>query len=305
MLKTEKRNEKSTHIDKMDTLSQLRLMNEENENAVKAVEAALPEIAAAVDAVQKAFSDGGRLFYIGAGTSGRLGVADAAECPPTFGVDDGRVIGIIAGGDKSLRKASENAEDMGNAGVTDLEYHRFCEKDILVGISAAGGAEYVIQAIAYANSLGCVTVGITSNDGSRLYKTAKYPIFTDTGAEVITGSTRLKAGTAQKLVLNMLSTLLFVKSGYVYENMMINLKPSNIKLKNRMLGIVKEITGCSDETAEEKLAQSGWNLREACRSKADRCRQPPTTADGGEIADSPKPCPRKVSTLYKGTVKSL
>ena len=270
MLKTEMRNPKTKHIDRLDTLSQLKLMNEENMNAVKAVDAALEEIAAAVDKISEAYQEGGRLFYMGAGTSGRLGVADAAECPPTFGVDYDRVIGIIAGGDNSLRKASENAEDSEYAGIEDLKKFNFCEKDILVGISAAGGAKYVVNAIEYANKLGAVTVGVTSNNDSLLYKTAKFPIFTDTGAEVITGSTRLKAGTAQKLVLNMISTLLFVKCGYVYENMMVNLKPSNVKLRARVISIVREILNCSCEEAEEKLEASGWSIPEVLKNENGR-----------------------------------
>ena len=260
MLKTEMRNPKTVHIDKMDTLSQLRLMNEENINSVRAVEAALESIALAIDEISDAFKSGGRLFYIGAGTSGRLGVADAAECPPTFGIGYERVIGIIAGGEGSLKKASENAEDIGTAGVEELKKYGLCSNDTLVGISAAGGAAYVVKAIEYANEIGCVTVGVTSNEGSALFNVAKHPIFTDTGAEVITGSTRLKAGTAQKLVLNMISTILFVKCGYVYENMMVNLKPTNIKLKARMVGIVKDILNCSESEAVKRLDENNWSI---------------------------------------------
>lgn len=265
MLKTEMRNPRTTHIDEMSTLQQLKIISDENFNAVKAVETELPHIAEAVDAITAAFKNGGRLFYIGAGTSGRLGVLDASECPPTFGVDHGMVVGIIAGGDGALRKASENAEDDPEAGKKDLMAHELCSKDVVVGVSAAGGAGYVISALEYAQSLGCVTVGITSNDGSALDVLADISICTDTGAEVITGSTRMKAGTAQKLVLNMLSTTAMINSGYVYENMMINLRPTNIKLRKRMIGIVREITGCGEEKAEELLTKGDWKIPAALK----------------------------------------
>ncbi len=270
MLKTEKRNPKTAHIDRMDTLSQLKLMNEENMNSVKSVGAALDSIAAAIDEICKAFEAGGRLFYIGAGTSGRLGVADAAECPPTFGISYDRVIGIMAGGDGSFRKASENAEDNETAGVDELKKYGLCGNDTVVGISASGTAAFVVKAIEYANGTGCITVGITSNADSALFNAAQFPIFTDTGAEVITGSTRLKAGTAQKLVLNMISTVLFIRCGYVYENMMVNLKPSNIKLKARMVETVREILHCSEPEAVRKLDENGWSIPRAVRGTDER-----------------------------------
>ena len=260
MLKTEMRNPKTTEIHKLSTLEQLKLMNEENMNAVMAVEAELSNIAVAVEAISEALKNGGRLFYIGAGTSGRLGVIDAAECPPTFGVDYNTVIGIIAGGDETLRKASEGAEDNPDAGIDDLKSYDFCKKDVLVGISAAGGAKYVNNAICYANDLGCVTVGISSNKGSEIDTISKISICPDTGAEVITGSTRLKAGTAQKLILNMLSTVSMIQCGYVYENLMINLKPTNIKLKARVIRIVCEILKCSEEHAIKELDSCDWNI---------------------------------------------
>lgn len=261
MLKTESRNPKTLHIDKMDTIEQLRIMNEENYNAVKAVEAELKSIETAVINITKALKHSGRLFYIGAGTSGRLGVLDAAECPPTFGVDYDRVIGIIAGGDSALRKASEGAEDDPQAGIEELKRYMLNENDVVVGISAAGGAAYVVNAVKYAASVGCCTIGITSNKESPLDKISEISICTDTGAEVITGSTRLKAGTAQKLVLNMLTTVSMIRCGYVYENMMINLKPTNIKLKNRMIGIVSDILKCADKEAEKQLQLNDWNIR--------------------------------------------
>ena len=267
MLKTEMRNPKTTHIDKMDTLSMLKVVNEENMNSVKAVEAELENIAKAVDAITAGFAKGGRLFYIGAGTSGRIGVLDASECPPTYGVPDDMVIGIIAGGDKCLRSASENAEDIGERGVEDLAKYDIMANDVVVGISVAGGAQYVLAALDYAKSKGATTVGLTSNADSALAEQADIAICPDTGAEVITGSSRMKGGNSQKFVLNMLSTCAMLKSGYVYENLMINLKPSNIKLRKRMIGIVQEILVCDELQAEKLLDANDWNIKEAVRKK--------------------------------------
>ncbi len=261
MLKTERRNEKTTHIDKMDTLSMLKIINEENMNSVCAVEAELDNIAKAVDCATECFTKGGRMFYIGAGTSGRIAIMDAAECPPTYGVDYDKVVGIIAGGEKCLVRAGEGGEDVGEAGVADLAKYEITANDIVVGISVAGGATYVLSAIEYAKSKGAKTVGLTSNADSALAKIVDIAICPDTGAEVITGSTRMKGGNAQKFVLNMLSTCAMVKSGYVYENLMINLKPSNIKLKKRMIGIVCEILRCDETVSERLLNENEWNIR--------------------------------------------
>lgn len=263
MLKTEMRNEKTMHIDKMSTEDMLRVINEENANAVRAVEAALPEIARAVDCITDAFSRDGRLIYVGAGTSGRLGIIDASECPPTFGVPHGKVVGVMAGGEKAITHAAEGVEDSKEAAIRDISALMLTENDVVVGISAAGGASYVIAALSYAKEKGCVTVGITSNAGTLLDKTADISIVTDTGAEVITGSTRMKAGTAQKLVLNMLSTASMVKSGYVYENLMINLRPTNEKLRARMIRIVSDIRGCDSVLSEKLLEAAEWNIRTA------------------------------------------
>ena len=243
MLKTEMRNEASMHIDQMDTLSMLKLINEENRNAVNAVEEALDSVAAACDAAANCIAKGGRLFYIGAGTSGRLGVIDAAECPPTFGVPKELVVGIIAGGEKCMTQAAEAQEDDATAGMAELKEYGLCEKDIVVGISASGGAAYVVGALEYANKVGAVSVSLSSNRDTPMGKVAQIEIVTDTGAEVITGSTRMKSGTAQKLVLNMISTCSMIKTGKVYENMMINLRPSNQKLRARVIRIVTEIKG--------------------------------------------------------------
>ena len=263
MLKTEMRNEKTKHIDRMSTADMLKVMNEENMNAVKAVGECIDDIALAVEAVSKGLANGGRLFYVGAGTSGRLGIIDAAECPPTFGVGYDKVIGIIAGGKDAMFKANEGGEDNEDAAVRDISVYLLTENDVVVGISAAGGAAYVVGALKYANEIGCTTVAITSNADTAITEIADITIAPDTGAEVITGSTRLKAGTAQKLVLNMISTCAMVKNGYVYENLMINLKPTNIKLRGRMIRIVSDILGCSAEESEKRLEASGWVIREA------------------------------------------
>lgn len=266
MLKTEMRNPKTTHIDKMDTLEMLKVINEENMNSVLAVERELENIAVAVDKATEQLKKGGRIIYIGAGTSGRIGVMDASECPPTYGVSHDTVIGIIAGGEKCLTRAGEGGEDVAEAGISDLKAHNVCEKDFVVGISVAGGAQYVLSAVKYAKSIGAVTVGLTSNSESELAKISDIAICPDTGAEVITGSTRMKGGNAQKFVLNMISTCAMVKCGYVYENLMVNLKPTNVKLKNRMVSIVSEIVGCDSEKAQKLLQQNDWDIKKAVKN---------------------------------------
>ena len=263
MLKTEMRNPKTKHLDKMNTAEMLKIMNEENMNAVNAVGECIGDITLAVDAVSEAFSNDGRLFYVGAGTSGRLGIIDAAECPPTFGVGYDKVIGIIAGGRDAMFRANEGGEDSAEAAVEDLSKYSLAKNDVVVGISAAGGAAYVASALEYAKGIGCVTIAITSNAGTKITQIADISIATDTGAEVVTGSTRLKAGTAQKLVLNMISTCAMVKSGYVYENLMINLKPTNVKLRGRMIRIVSDIMEISETEAEKRLDNANWNIKAA------------------------------------------
>lgn len=263
MLRTEMRNPNTTHIDKMSTMEMLQAIQRENINAVHAVGDALEQIALAVDAITAAMERGGRLIYIGAGTSGRTGVIDATECPPTFGVAPGAVVGIIAGGKETMFRASENQEDNAAAGREDLIANKLESRDVVVGVSAAGGAAYVIGALEYAKSLGCVTVGLTSNAGTLLDQTADISIVCDTGPEVITGSTRMKAGTSQKLVLNMLSTCPMIKTGKVYENLMINLSATNEKLLGRMKRIVSQIKGIGEDEAAAYLERSGWNIRAA------------------------------------------
>lgn len=263
MRKTEMRNEASKHIDQMDTMSMLKLINQESMNAVKAVEEAVDKIAEVCDVVAQRFEAGGRLFYIGAGTSGRLGVIDAAECPPTFGVPSEQVVGIIAGGHGCMVHAAEAQEDDAQAGENDLRQYNLCDKDVCIGISSSGGAAYVVGALEYANSVGAFSVSLSSNADTPIERVAKIGIVTDTGAEVVTGSTRMKSGTAQKLVLNMISTCSMIKTGKVYENMMINLKPTNQKLRARMINIVCEIKGCDRETAERLLEEHEWSIRKA------------------------------------------
>lgn len=263
--KTEERNPKTMNLSNMTTREMLEVMNEENMNAVKCIEKAFPEIEKAVDAASNSIANGGRLFYIGAGTSGRLGVVDASECPPTFGVDYDLVTGIIAGGHNSMFRASENAEDVYENGIRDIKEAGIKKGDTIVGISANGNAKYVIGALDYANEIGATTIALVCNYDTKIGKAASIEIVTDTGAEVITGSTRLKAGTAQKLVLNMISTFSMVKTGKVYENLMINLKPTNIKLKDRMVRIVIEILGCSYEEATQKLEDNNWVIKDAIK----------------------------------------
>ena len=267
ILKTEMRNPASIHIDRMCTKEMIECIQRENEKAVAAVGAVSDQIEKACDIIADHLSEGGRLIYIGAGTSGRLGVLDAAECPPTFGVPKDLVIGIIAGGDKCLSQAAEQEEDHAEFGERDLKEHGITEKDVVVGISASGNAEYVVGALRYAKQLNCSTVCITSNEGTRITGYADVQIVTDTGAEVITGSTRMKAGTAQKLILNTLSTVSMIKLGKVYENMMVNLRPTNEKLSKRMIRIVMEITGASEEKALILLKESGWNIKKAAEKE--------------------------------------
>lgn len=263
MLKTEMRNQKTYGIDKMSTSEMLRIINDENAAVTQAVDSALPQIAVVCDAAVEAIKSGGRVFYIGSGTSGRLGVCDAAECPPTFGVPYDLFNGIIAGGEKCMFKAAENAEDNAETAISDLKARNFSSNDILIGISASGSAAYVISAVNYAKSIGAKTVSVTNNPDTELGNAADIDICADTGPEVITGSTRMKAGTAQKIILNMISTATMVKCGCVYENLMIYLRPTNKKLRKRMIRIVTEILECSEKKAEELLEANDWNIRSA------------------------------------------
>ena len=266
MLKTEMRNERSTHIDKMSTEEMLSLMQEEYVSAAKSVECELSAIGKAVDAIADRMAEGGRLFYVGCGTSGRLGVLDASECPPTYGVPKDLVIGIIAGGDKAIKQSVENAEDSYEFGRTDIQKYNITQKDSVIGISVAGGAGYVIGALEFAKECGAFTVSLSCNAGCKIEEIADVGIHPDTGAEVISGSTRMKAGSAHKMILNMISTSVMVKLGHVYENMMINLKPTNKKLTDRMVRIVSDITGLCYEKAEHLLAENDFIIRKAIES---------------------------------------
>ena len=261
--KTEARNPASMRMDQMTTEEMARLVIGANYEAVRAVEDAAPAIVVAIEAVTAAFEKGGRLFYVGAGTSGRLGVIDASECPPTFGVPYEQVQGILAGGKERMFRAGENEEDKYENGTAAIAEHGITEHDVVVGISAAGNAAYVVGALAEAKARGAVTVGLSCNPDTKILQAADIPIVTDTGAEVLTGSTRLKAGTAQKLVLNMISTCAMVKCGHVYENLMINLRPTNQKLRSRMVRIVAAILDVDEQTATARLDANEWNIRRA------------------------------------------
>lgn len=256
-LLTEQRNPASARIDELETADMLRVMNEEDERVAPAVRLAIPSIARAVDAAAGALQAGGRLFYIGAGTSGRLGVLDASECPPTFSVSPELVQGIIAGGEAALSRATEASEDDPESGARDLLAHGFGKGDVLCGIAASGRTPYVLGAIAEARKAGALTLGISCTPYAELSAAVEIPIEVVPGPEVITGSTRLKAGTATKLVLNMLSTGIMIRLGYVYGNLMVNLQPKNEKLRVRARRIIREATGVCEERAGELLTAAG------------------------------------------------
>jgi N-acetylmuramic acid 6-phosphate etherase len=262
-LATEARNPASEHLDELSTLEMLGVMNDEDAKVAGAVRAELPAVARAVDAIAQRFGEGGRLFYIGAGTSGRLGVLDASECPPTFSVPADLVQGLIAGGDRALRLSSEHSEDSPEEGARDLEAAGFSRRDALVGIAASGRTPYVLGAVEYARKLGALTIGLSCVPGSALAQAAEIAITPATGAEVLTGSTRLKAGTATKLVLNMISTGVMVRAGLTYGNLMVNVRPTNAKLVDRAQRIVMEAAGCDRATAERVLEAAGMDVKTA------------------------------------------
>jgi N-acetylmuramic acid 6-phosphate etherase len=260
---TEQPNPASAEIDKLPTEAMLRIINDEDQKVATSVAAELPRIAQAVNAISQALHNGGRLFYIGAGTSGRLGVLDASECPPTFNVPPEMVQGIIAGGEAALARATEASEDDPASGVRDLQARGFCSGDVLCGIAASGRTPYVLGAIDEANRLGALTIGISCTPDSELSRRVKIPISPAPGPEVIAGSTRLKAGTATKLVLNMLTTGSFIRLGYVRGNLMVNVQPKNSKLRHRAQRIVSAVTGVSDDEAARLLSAAGDNVRAA------------------------------------------
>ena len=258
---TEQRNPNSMNVDSLSALEIVQLMNEEDKQVPLAIEKCLPQIAQAVECIVAAFQQGGRLVYIGAGTSGRLGVLDASECPPTFGVSPEMVKGIIAGGERALRHPIEGAEDSKAQAMVDLQTIHFSSKDVLVGIAASGRTPYVIGALEYAKSLGSVTVSIASNPNSAMANIVDIAIDTVVGPEVLTGSSRLKSGTAQKLVLNMLTTASMILMGKCYQNLMVDVQASNEKLKARAIRIVMQATDCDKAIAEETLKQADQNAK--------------------------------------------
>ena len=258
---TEQRNPNSMNVDSLSALEIVQLMNDEDKQVPLAIEKCLPQIAQAVERIVAAFQQGGRLVYIGAGTSGRLGVLDASECPPTFGVSPEMVKGIIAGGERALRHPIEGAEDSKAQAVVDLQTIQFSSKDVLVGIAASGRTPYVIGALEYAKSLGSVTVSIASNPNSAMANIVDIAIDTVVGPEVLTGSSRLKSGTAQKLVLNMLTTASMILMGKCYQNLMVDVQASNEKLKARAIRIVMQATDCDKVLAEEALKQADQNAK--------------------------------------------
>jgi N-acetylmuramic acid 6-phosphate etherase len=262
-LLTEQQNQRSASIDSLSTEGMLRVINAEDRLVAEAVEREIPAIARAVEAISAAFETGGRLYYIGAGTSGRLGVLDASECPPTFSAAPELVQGIIAGGEAALSHATETTEDDPAIGVRDLRARGFRAADVLCGIAASGRTPYVLGAIDAANRMGALTVGVSCTPDSELARRVKIAITPLTGPEVIAGSTRLKAGTATKLVLNMLTTGAFIRSGYVRGNLMVNVQPKNSKLLDRAKRIVGAATGVSYEEAGRMLTAAGNDVRAA------------------------------------------
>ncbi len=255
-LTTEKRNTKTMNLDEMSIVDLLTVMNEEDAKVSEAVKVEIPNIAKAVEAIIEAKMNGGRLIYIGAGTSGRIGLLDAVECPPTFGTDSSEVVGLIAGGEKAFIKAVEGAEDSFDFGVDDLKSINLTTKDIVVGIAASGRTPYVIGGLEYANELGAKTIAVCCNKGSEVGKVANIAIEVENGPEVLTGSTRLKAGTSQKLICNMLSTASMVGVGKVYGNLMVDVQLTNEKLVERAKRIIMEATGCDYEIAENYLVSA-------------------------------------------------
>lgn len=251
---SEQRNSASLNLDQFSALEIVQLMNQEDQKVALAVNDQLAQIAQAVEVIVSAFQQGGRLIYQGAGTSGRLGVLDASECPPTFGVPFGQVIGLIAGGDRAIRKAVENAEDNREAGKADLMQIQLSDKDVVVGLAVSGRTPYVLGGLAYAKSLGAKTVAISCNAHSEMAEIADIAITPIVGAEVLTGSSRLKAGTAQKMVLNMLSTASMVLMGKCYQNLMVDVQATNEKLRHRAVNIVMQATECDCDTAKHYLS---------------------------------------------------
>lgn len=261
MLETEQVNPNSQNIDVMDTIGILRVINKEDQAVALAVEKVLPSVAKLVDRIHVRMMKGGRVIYIGAGTSGRLGVLDASECPPTYGVDPSLIQGLIAGGFPALLKAQEGAEDDMELAKSDLQKAGLTANDTVVGLAASGRTPYVIGGLDYANSIGALTGAISCVHNARISEHAAIKIEAIVGPEVITGSTRMKAGTAQKMILNMISTSLMIKYGKVYKNLMVDVQPTNEKLVERAKHIIMSSSKCSYEEASQYLEQSGCNVK--------------------------------------------
>ena len=260
---TEQRNPNTTHIDTLSTLEMVRLINQEDQKVALAVAQVAPEIARAIDVLTRQLSQGGRLFYAGCGTSGRLGILDAVECPPTYSTDPELVQAIIAGGYPAIFRAVEGAEDDFDLGRRDLQERGFASQDVLVGLAASGRTPYVLGAMGYARELGAAVIAVTCCPGSEVDRMADIGIAPTPGPEVITGSTRMKSGTAQKMVLNMLSTGTMIKLGKVYGNLMVDVKPSNEKLIRRCVTIVREAVGCEEDQAVSALEACGYRPKVA------------------------------------------
>ena len=291
---TEKTNPATRHIDRLGTEDMLRLINREDQKVAEAVAQVLPQVAQAVDIIYRQMQGGGRLVYLGSGTSGRLGVLDAAECPPTFGVDPALVVALIAGGEGAFVRAREGAEDDRAAGAEDLRAIDFSAKDVLVGIAASGRTPYVLGGMAYAASLGAIVIGLACAQHPEMAEHARVMITPLCGPEVITGSTRMKSGTAQKMVLNMLSTAVMIKLGKVWGNRMVDVKVTNRKLLQRAVSILMDTTGVTAEAAKTALDACGGNTKTAIVCL--RCGLDPQAARevlenaGGHVAEALQAC---------------
>lgn len=262
-LETEARNIRSEKIDQLSVKETVELINQEDETISLAVKKAIPAITDAIEATISNYRVGGRIIYIGAGTSGRLGVLDAVECFPTYGVSEEYIFGILAGGIEAMFKAVEGAEDSGTLAVRDLQEIKLTEKDIVIGVAASGRTPYVIKALEYANELGAVTLSVSCVSKAKVSEVAQYPIEVVTGPEVVTGSTRMKAGTAQKMVLNMISTVVMIQTGKVYSNLMVDVKATNEKLVVRANQIIQEATGCTEEEATSHFIAANEDVKVA------------------------------------------
>ena len=282
---TETPNPRTRDLDQMTTLEMLQVINSEDASVATAVQACLPAIAMAVDAIAERIQLGGRLIYIGAGTSGRLGVLDASECPPTFGVEPGLVTGIIAGGERALRNSVEGAEDDPAQGQSDLQAAQLTRLDCVAGISASGSAPYVLGGLQYARQSGSLTVAVACVQPAALSEFADISILAVTGPEVLTGSTRLKAGTAQKMILNMISTGVMVRLGKTYGNLMVDVQAGNAKLRRRAIRLVTQICGVDEDYAQSMLTACDWQVKTAAaafflHSSPDEARAALKKADG-------------------------